>query len=91
MDAVPPGSYLAVSHGGSDLVDPETLRNLTDSLRGKTQQQFTHRSREQVARFFIGTDLVEPGLVRVEEWRPEPGAAAPGKSALWGAVGRKRP
>ena len=30
------------------------------------------RSREQVARFFEGTDLVEPGLVRVEEWRPDP-------------------
>ena len=52
------------------------------------QQQLTARSREQVARFFAGTDLVEPGLVRVEEWRPEPGADA-GQSVLWGAVGRK--
>ena len=38
------------------------------------QQQYTPGSREQVARFFAGTDLVEPGLVPVEEWRPEPGA-----------------
>ena len=35
-------------------------------------------------------DLVEPGLVPVEEWRPEPGTADAGKSALWCAVGRKR-
>ena len=54
------------------------------------QQQFTSRSREQVARFFEGTDLVEPGLVRVEEWRPEPGAGDTGRSSLWCAVGRKR-
>jgi hypothetical protein len=34
--------------------------------------------------------LVEPGLVRVEEWRPEPGTDATGNSAIWGAVGRQR-
>ena len=53
-----------------------------------SQQQYTGRSREQVARFFTGTDLVEPGLVRVEEWRPDPGAQRH-KSCAWAAVGRK--
>jgi hypothetical protein len=42
-----------------------------------------------VAPFFDGTDLVEPGLVPVEEWRPEPGPDE-GESAVWGAVGRKQ-
>jgi hypothetical protein len=33
---------------------------------------------------------VEPGLVRVEDWRPEPGGTdGAHSSALWGAVGRK--
>jgi S-adenosyl methyltransferase len=50
----------------------------------------TMRDREQVARFFAGTGLVEPGLVRVEQWRPEAGAAGAVKSSMWGAVGRKR-
>jgi hypothetical protein len=54
------------------------------------QQRMTMRDREQVARFFAGTDLVEPGLVRVEQWRPEPGADGTVKSSMWGAVGRKR-
>jgi hypothetical protein len=54
------------------------------------QQQFTLRTREQVARFFAGTDLVEPGLVPVEKWRPAPGAGDTRNSALWGAAGRKR-
>ena len=63
------------------------LENVTGHL---IQQQLTYRSREQVARFFEGMDLVEPGLVRVEEWHPEPGTGNAGKSFLWCAVGRKR-
>jgi hypothetical protein len=50
----------------------------------------TWRNREQVARFFAGTDLVEPGFVRVEEWRREPGTSEADRSPLWCAVGRKR-
>jgi S-adenosyl methyltransferase len=49
----------------------------------------TWRTREQVARFFTGTDLVEPGLVPIEDWRPGPGPADAGRSAGWGGVGRK--
>ena len=40
-----------------------------------------------MTRFFAGTDLIEPGVVPVEEWRPEPGSTQEGKSAWWGAVG----
>ena len=35
-------------------------------------------------------DLVEPGLVRVEEWRPDPGSVSDAQVAAWAAVGRKR-
>jgi hypothetical protein len=89
MDAVPSGSYLAISHGGSDLLGPETLDGLTDVATRRMQQKVIYRSREQVARFFEGTDLVEPGLVRIEEWHPEPGTDRTGKSAGWCAVSRK--
>jgi hypothetical protein len=34
MDAVPPGSYLAITHGASDLIDPEALQGLYDSFKG---------------------------------------------------------
>ncbi len=89
-DAVPPGSYLALSHSASDLLRAEQRQGLSDVTSRMVQQQFTYRSREQVARFFTGTDLVEPGLVRVEEWRPDPGPAGAGRSHLWCAVARKR-
>jgi hypothetical protein len=90
LDAVPPGSYLALSHMGTELLGQETKDGLKDIANRMMQQKLTARSREQLARFFEGTDLVEPGLVRVEEWRPEPGTGDTGRSALWGAVGRKR-
>jgi hypothetical protein len=90
LDAVPPGSYLAVSHLGSDLL-PEETREGIEGLSGRVmQQRMTMRSRDQVARFFEGTDLVEPGLVRAEQWRPESGADPAAKSCLWCAIGRKR-
>jgi hypothetical protein len=89
LDAVPPGSYLAISHMGSDLMAAETLREMDEVWKRMSQQQYTPRSRDQVARFFDGTDLVEPGLVRVEEWRPEPGTGIARKTIMWSAVGRK--
>ena len=54
------------------------------------RQQPAYRSREQVSRFFEGTDLVAPGVVRADEWRPDPGTGETGTSSWGGAVGRKR-
>jgi hypothetical protein len=90
LDAVPPGSYFALTHSASDLLGLEQRHGLEDVNSRLVQQHFTYRSREQVARFFAGLDVVAPGLVRVEEWRPDPGPAGAGKSHLWCAVGRKR-
>ena len=88
MDAVPAGSYLAISHAGADLLDQATVDRLRDIVTEKVRLQPGLRGREEVARFFAGMDLVEPGLVRAEEWRPDP--AAIGTTTLWCAVGRKR-
>jgi hypothetical protein len=50
----------------------------------------TLRTREQVARFFTGLDLVEPGLVQVHQWRPDPSDFAPeGVVSAHGGVARK--
>lgn len=55
---------------------------------GTTAQ--TLRTREQVARFFTGLDLVAPGLVQVHQWRPDPDDEAPADAiSAHGAVGRK--
>ena len=90
LDAVPAGSYLVLSHAGADLLDRGKQEELKDVADRMIQNQITYRDREQVARFFDGTDLVAPGLVRVEEWRPAPGTGEAARSSLWCAAGRKR-
>jgi hypothetical protein len=90
LDAVPSGSYLAISHAGSDLLDAGQHDSLMGVADRMIQNKITYRSREQLAPFLDGTDLVKPGLVPVEKWRPDPGTVTPGRSTLWGAAGRKR-
>ena len=90
MDALPPGSYLALSHLGAELLDQQKSEGFQNVVRRQAQQQYIGRRREEIERFFDGTDLVEPGVVRVEEWRPDQDRDEEGKSALWCALGRKR-
>jgi hypothetical protein len=87
MDAVPPGSFLALSHVASD-VDPEQIAEATARLNQLSHQHFTLRDHAQVLRFFDRLELLEPGVVRVENWRPSQHETR-FSSAMWGAVGRK--
>jgi hypothetical protein len=86
MDAVPAGSYLAISHPASD-IEPDRVTDLQTRVNQLSYQQYTGRSYDQVMRFFTGLELVEPGLVQVQQWRP--GIPANGTLALWAGVGRK--
>src|ERR1700761_5051364 len=82
LDAVPSGSFLVITHAAIDLVDPDTMQGLQDGWKGKVQQQFQWRTRDEVARFFAGLELVEPGLVQVDAWRPD-GGTSDAKAAMW--------
>jgi hypothetical protein len=79
-----------MSHLASDILDEDTQQSWENASGRLIQQQFTHRSHDQVARFFDGTDLVAPGLVRVEEWQPDSDTGDANRSFLWCGVGRKR-
>jgi S-adenosyl methyltransferase len=72
MAAFPAGSYLALCHVTSDL-DP-ALAAAIDYWNKISAPRLTLRSRAEVAGLTAGLDVVEPGLVPVDEWRPEPGA-----------------
>jgi hypothetical protein len=52
-------------------------------------QKATARTREEVAAFFAGLDLAEPGLVRVPDWRPTSEIEAAPRCAMWAAIARK--
>jgi hypothetical protein len=88
MDAIPAGSYLAISHPAIDIHPSQATVQRVYNEHVSTAQ--TLRSRDQVARFFTGLELVEPGLVQVHQWRPDPSDFAPeGVASAHGAVGRK--
>ena len=78
----------SVAHPASDIHPGQAEAQRRYNERVSTPQ--TLRTREEVARFFDGLELVPPGLVYVHTWRPDPGDPVPpeGKSAH-GGVARK--
>ena len=88
MRAVPPGSYLALSHPAAD-IDADAMANAQQRQNQMQAEQVTFRRRDEVARFFDGLEMVEPGLVRAPEWRPGTQAEAQATAALWGGLGQK--
>jgi SAM-dependent methyltransferase len=73
-DAVPSGSYLALSHATAGQEAGRAAEHR--SLYQRTATPMTMRTRDEVVRFFDGFALVDPGVVYLPEWRPEPGTPA---------------
>jgi hypothetical protein len=88
MSAVPPGSYLALSHVASD-IEPQKMAAMRERLNHLVAQKGTYRTCGEVTRFFDGLELVEPGVVRIQQWRPGSEIQARSAAAMWGGVGRK--
>lgn len=88
VDAVPSGSYLAVSHLTNDM-QSEEMAALARSVPAQARYLFAARTHAEVSRLFEGLELVEPGVVPIDRWRPdEPGAPTEGRFH-YGGVGRK--
>ena len=64
--AVPPGSYLALSHPAAD-IDADAMADAQQRQNQMQAEQVTFRRRDEVAAFFDGLEMVEPGLVRAPE------------------------
>jgi hypothetical protein len=82
-DATVPGSYLAVSHVTQD-GRPEVGRTLREYKQAVTD--VTDRTRDRMLRFFVGYDLVDPGVVFTRDWRPEIELDYVKPSPLYGGV-----
>jgi S-adenosyl methyltransferase len=87
MAACAPGSFLVISHPASDL--DAGLDTATRQFNQSGREPATNRDRAAVTRLFDGYELVEPGVVRVAEWRPESEFEASGHAAVWAGVARK--
>jgi S-adenosyl methyltransferase len=75
MEAVPSGSWLALSHPARD-VHTQQVTEAASRFNQLAPAKATLRPRAEILRFFDGLELLEPGLVQVHQWRP--GVAAPG-------------
>ncbi|MEW9551962.1 SAM-dependent methyltransferase [Nonomuraea sp. NPDC050783] len=69
--AVPSGSHLLLSHITLDFADDVRREDFTKPY-DNSSAAMTPRTREEVLRFFAGWELVDPGLVEVVTWRPDP-------------------
>jgi SAM-dependent methyltransferase len=88
-DHVAPGSYLAITTGTME-EDPAGERDKAAGVYRQASSQLHVRPLAEVRRFFDGFELVEPGLVWITEWRPEPGTTPTGRAqSMRGGVGRK--
>jgi hypothetical protein len=88
MAALPPGSSLTISHVPSDM-HATAMKAMGDRLNRLLAQRSTYRSREEVTRFFDGLNLVPPGVVPIQEWRPATPEEANAAAAMWGGVALK--
>jgi hypothetical protein len=90
LDALPSGSYLTICDGTNDLyeagVEAQRLYNESGAV------PYRLRSARQIAEFFEGLELVEPGVVSCPRWRPDPvdvGRDLPPEMDQVAGIGRK--
>jgi hypothetical protein len=92
MEAVPSGSYLAISHLASDL-QAEQMADMAERYDESVDEAMIVRSHAEVSRFFEGLELVGRGVICIDQWgspEGEPDAASEGwVMPVYGAVGRK--
>ncbi len=71
-DALAPGSMLVLTHAAYEGIPlpPERAEGAVDVYRDM-RNPLIMRTREEIARFFEGYDMVEPGLVPMPRWRPD--------------------
>ena len=75
-DAVAPGSYLAISHIGTEFFPDEAAMAQAKAVYQRASEPSRARSRDEILGFFDGFELLEPGLVPKHQWRSVTGHGA---------------
>jgi SAM-dependent methyltransferase len=89
-DALAPGSYLVIQHASADEQPEDTLKML-EYFNSQSPEPMRWRTREQITEFFEGFTILEPGVVFLTQWRPDPDRHEPDpvRFASYTAIGRK--
>ncbi|MFF0746772.1 SAM-dependent methyltransferase [Streptomyces sp. NPDC004111] len=87
MAALPPGSYLSLNDGSRG-VDADYER-AQDAYNASGAAPYFLRPVEQIAAYFEGLELLDPGVVSVPLWRPHAGGPVPAQIGEHGGLARK--
>jgi hypothetical protein len=90
MAAVPSGSYLAISHGASD-IQAATVSEGSRQYNQRSAVALNLRTRAAVTAMFAGLELVPPGVAQLDRWQAGQSAPDPDPSGVtaYGALARK--
>jgi len=75
LDAVVAGSYIALAHG-PEVPELAEAMKVSRRLYQRTPTPAYPCAPAEIARLLTGLDIVEPGIVPITDWRPDPGDGA---------------
>lgn len=87
-DATVPGSYLVLAHTSLEIAPAGTEEALARFNELLDESYVTHTA-AQITGFIEGYELLEPGLVPLDDWRPDDPGAPRRTAPLYGAVARR--
>ncbi|GAB2951765.1 SAM-dependent methyltransferase [Nonomuraea fastidiosa] len=86
VDALPSGSYLAIAHS----VHSPSMDKAAAAWNASGATPLTLRTEEELRAFFDGFELLEPGVVSLPKWRPDPQTSFQDREVFqYGGLGRK--
>jgi S-adenosyl methyltransferase len=89
-EAMAPGSFLVISHGTLETNPDDPRAKLSGEVYRQSAASLALRSVAGVRALFDGFELVDPGLVWISDWRPNPFEDVRGVAeTLRGGAGRK--
>jgi hypothetical protein len=89
LEALPAGSYLVI-YDDTNVIYPEAMDEMIRQWNASGENPRVNRTPTTLGAFFDGLELLEPGVVSVTRWRPDPTHAPVSEVDDFCAVGRKR-
>jgi hypothetical protein len=87
LEPLPSGSYLSLNDGTS--VISQEMQEAQDGYNESGAMPYKLRTPDEIASYFDGLELVEPGVVSCPRWRPDERVDTPLDIDAFGGIGRK--
>ena len=87
LEAMPPGSYLAITHPTADF-NAEAMGGAVAAAE-RSGVTLVPRNQAETEKFFAGLDVVDPGVTPVLSWRPDKPPDDPRSAYYWAGIARK--